>query len=133
MTEREMLESMAAPYGFWYMASPYTNYPNGKDAAFEAAVENASLLTRAEIVVFSPIIHSHPLVRLGHHHVWEYWRDFDYAFICASKGVIVCKLPTWETSRGVQEEMTYADKLMKPVIYMQPGVVPVEFAKGVAA
>ena len=49
---------------FWYLASPYSKYPEGTQAAFEMACWQAGLLIRAGVPVFSPIAHSHPHIRV---------------------------------------------------------------------
>ena len=50
---------------FWYLATPYNKYPYGMDAAFHLACENAALLIRHRVHVFSPIAHSHPIAMAG--------------------------------------------------------------------
>lgn len=114
--------------GYWYLATPFTAYPHGHEAAFRAACVQAGLLKRAGIVVFSPIVHSYPLVKYGGVTNTDYdsWRDFDEAMIAASVGLIVCKLAGWDISVGVRREIEFAGKIGKSVVYMEPGEVPAE-------
>jgi hypothetical protein len=44
----------------------------------------------------------------------------------AAKGIIVCQMEGWAESYGVQFEIEAFQKMCKPVLYMTPGVVPVE-------
>ena len=111
--------------GFFYLASPYSNYALGKDAAFNHVCEDAALLFAHGISVFCPIAHTHPIAEIGHlAGGYETWQHFDEAMMDASRGCIVCMLPGWDTSVGVTAEIAFFDKLHKPVIYMTPGVVP---------
>lgn len=111
---------------FWYLATPYTRFPGGPQAAYYAALEQTAILVKAGHVVFSPIVHCHPLVESGFlsDGAFEAWEKFDHAMIAASAGVIVCKLPTWNESRGIRAEIDICSKIGKPVVFMAPGIVP---------
>ena len=71
-------------------------------------------------IVFSPIAHSHPIavqceLPLG----WDFWHQFDKAFIDWCDALIVLKLPGWDTSVGVNAEIKIAEEMGKPVEYME--------------
>lgn len=111
---------------FHYLATPYSKYPDGHEAAYFAALEQTGLLIAAGHMVFSPIVHSHPLVVAGHVTGTDHlaWLKVNHTMIAASCGVIVCKLATWFQSHGIQDEIAYANQLRKPVVFMEPGIIP---------
>jgi len=111
---------------FHYLATPYSKYPQGREAAFQEACRQAGLLTNAGLIVFSPIAHSHPLVEQGgvDGHDFAAWERFDKAMIAASHGCIVCMMTGWNKSIGMAKEIALFKEARKPVIYMIPGQVP---------
>ncbi len=118
--------------GFWYLASPYTKYPEGEHAAFVAVAKQAALLLEAGVFAVSAITHSHPIYRakpsLGG--AWETWAELDRRMIHSSIGMIVCMLDTWEESKGIAAEIEFAQSISKPVVYMTPGKIPWLHADG---
>jgi hypothetical protein len=44
----------------------------------------------------------------------------------AEKGLIVCRLPCWQASKGVHFEIEHFRKLGRPIIYMMPDEVPAD-------
>jgi nucleoside 2-deoxyribosyltransferase len=113
---------------FWYLASPYSRFRDGREAAYKAACHAAAVLARAGVPVFSPIAHSHGIAENGGINPVDHsiWLPADRPFMDAAKGIIVLKLAGWQTSVGVNHEIGYFARDGKPVIYMEPGVVPQE-------
>lgn len=114
---------------YWYLATPYSKYPDGIDAAFIAACEQTALLIRAGIPVFCPIAHTHPVAINGNIDPYDHeiWIPADKPLMMgARKGLIFCKLPSWEISHGMNVERDFFEKVGRPVIEMVPGVVPHE-------
>ena len=113
--------------GFYYLATPYTKYPGGTEAAFTMACQQAALLLRAGIIVYSPIAHMHSVaVRGGMDTSYATpWLDFDAPLMDAAKGIIVCRMAGWKASLGVMHERETFQAAGKPIVYMEPGVVPV--------
>jgi Domain of unknown function (DUF1937) len=111
---------------FFYLATPYSKYPGGTEAAYIAACEQAALLIQRGVPVFCPIAHTHGVAVHGRIDPVDHdiWLPADRPFIRAAAGLIVCKLSGWETSFGVQHEIRDFDDQGKPVIYMEPGTVP---------
>jgi hypothetical protein len=62
--QAERIQKLEEPMKFWLLATPYTKYPHGQEAAFWLAVEHRGFLLRAGVPCFSPIVHSHPI---AHH------------------------------------------------------------------
>lgn len=119
------------PEGFFYLATPYSKYADGLDAAFTDAAQQAALLVRAGVPVFSPIAHSHPIAMQGGIDPLDHaiWLPADEPFMRAARGLIVCKLVGWKASYGVSVEIRAFRKAGKPVVYMDPGVVPAGLAE----
>ena len=102
----------------WYLATPYNKYPLGRVAAYKDAVRNASaVLDRGELV-YSPIAHSHPIHEVKPRDS-EVWMQIDRLLIPACHGLIVCKLPGWQESVGVCEEIENFQRRGRTVRYME--------------
>lgn len=112
---------------YWYLATPYRKYPNGLDIAFEHAKQQTVLLLDAGISVYSPIVHNHNLFEtIGRGHDYSFWLDIvDRPLMRGACGTIVCMLPTWDESTGVGREIQYFQSVDKPIVYMEPGLIPV--------
>jgi len=114
---------------FWYLATVYTSHPDGFERAFIEASENAALLVRHGLPIFCPIAHTHPmsvhggLPPTGH----DFWMRVDEPFVEAAHGLIVCKMPNWENSRGIAHEIKKFTAARKRVVWMRPGMIPGEF------
>lgn len=111
---------------FWYFATPYTNYPEGRETAFNLAAEQASLLMRHRVPIFCPITHTHPIAAhvpadIQNH---DFWMSVDRPFMRLAFGMIVCKLPGWKDSDGIAYETDFFKSRGKPVFYMQPDKLP---------
>lgn len=113
---------------YWYLASPYSKFPQGLDAAFRAVSENAALLVRNKIPVYSPIAHTHPIAIFGGMDPLDHsiWLPADEPFMRGARGLIVLRMATWEASYGIGEEIKEFRTADKPIIYMDPGRVPIE-------
>lgn len=111
---------------YWYLATPYSKYPHGKQAAFEEACRQAALLLKAGIHTFSPIAHSHPIAVAGNlplGHEFD-WLGFDMTFIQHARGMIIGEMEGWSESYGIGEELKEFRRLAKPIINMIPGRIP---------
>jgi hypothetical protein len=105
-----------------YLASPYSHpHPAVREQRFQAACRAAAALLRVGLVVFSPIIHTHPLVAHGLPTDWASWERIDREHLQRSDEVLVLTLAGWRESVGVQAEIRIANELGKPVGYLAPG------------
>jgi hypothetical protein len=113
---------------FWYLGSPYTKYPLGLEAAYQAALTARGLLVRAGIPSFSPIASTHNVaVACGIDPLdWHLWMADDRPFVDAASGLIVLMISGWEESTGLTEERRLFAEAGKPIVFMQPGIVPEE-------
>jgi hypothetical protein len=111
---------------YWYLATPYSKFPGGLDAAFRLACEAAGLLIRAGVPVHSPIAHTHPVAiacgmdPLDH----SIWLPADKPMMDAASGLIVLRAESWERSYGISVEIDEFRDAGKPILFMDPGVVP---------
>ena len=108
---------------FYYLATPYSSYEDGIQEAFLDACEQAALLIKAGIPVYSPVAHLHPIAIMGEIDPIDYQVDRPIKN-AATNGLIVCMLPGWETSTGVSKVIQYFTVRQRPVIYMVPDAVP---------
>jgi hypothetical protein len=101
-----------------YLASPYS-HPDGsvREARFRAACEKAAALLRAGTLVYSPIVHSHPLAALGLPGDWAFWAAHNQHMLGLCSALVVLQLPGWEQSRGIDAEVEMAQALRLPVRY----------------
>lgn len=111
--------------GYWYIASPYSKYHAGIDAAHDAIAFEVALLMKEGIAAYCPILHCHNLAKL-HSLPTDagFWQAFNHTMIEHSCGIIVVMLAGWRESSGVEDEITLAFNLSKPIVPMVPGVVP---------
>lgn len=110
----------------WYMASPYSKYRPGIEAAFVEASKQAAFLKNNGIDVFAPIPHSHPIAIHGGLDAYDYdlMLSWDKKFIDRCDGLIICMMDGYDISHGVKWEKEQFEKQGKPVYYMTPNEVP---------
>lgn len=103
-----------------YLAIPYTSL---QEISYKAANEVAAMLISQKICVFSPISHSHPIWEAGNGIVendHETWMAQDRNFVEWCDEVWVIELINHDglglifNSRGVQQEMEWAEEMNKP-------------------
>ena len=116
---------------FYYLATPYSSYPTGQHDAFRAACRQSGLLLDARIPTFSPVVYGHPMAMSADLDPLdqEMWMTMCRPFMQFSHGLIMCKLDTWERSKGMKEEHDAFVQAGKPIIWMNPGQIPPELLK----
>lgn len=104
--------------GYWYIASPYTKYPNGRQAAADDATMAGAWLVRRGVHVFVPITHSHPISQFLPRELdtLQTWMDQDHPLMACAVGLCVVKMPTWDESTGIAEEIKTFEQAGKPVV-----------------
>ena len=113
--------SVDNPEKFWYLATPYGKYKEGRhNLAYLDAARMLALLEDNDIFVFCPITHYH----LASYHTknyahddGEHWNTKCLNWVRLSKGLIVCMMEGWEESEGIKKEIELANKLNLPVYY----------------
>lgn len=105
---------------YWYLASPYSKYPAGLEAAFRDICKAAGYLINNKVPIFCPIAHSHPISMHGNLDALDHdvWLPADKPFFEGASGIIVCKMDTWEKSYGINYEIEAFRQLGKPIWYM---------------
>lgn len=105
-----------------YLASPYSDPdPAVMESRFDAACRKAGELMNAGHVVYSPIVHCHPIaVRVGLPRDWTFWERFDREMLSRATSFQILCLPGWGTSKGVKAEQAIAVDLGLTVTRVQP-------------
>jgi len=103
-----------------YLVSPYS-HPDAlvREARFDAACRATADLVRADRVVFSPIVHGHPLVRYGLPTDWSFWQRFDLEHLRRCDEVLLLQVDGWRESEGVGAEMELAAGMGKQVEFVR--------------
>ena len=105
--------------GLWYLASPYSKYPAGREQAFRDVSRVALELIERGVNVFAPIAHSHPIETAGTAtQSPDFWLKLDEQFMKNCVGMIVACLPGWEASYGVNYELRHFAEAEKPIILL---------------
>jgi hypothetical protein len=103
-----------------YLAVPYSHFNREVvELRFKAVNKVAAKLMAGGAFVFSPISHTHPIAKEGLPKGWDYWEPYDRLMISKCDMMMVLKLPGWEDSVGVTEEILIAMELKIPVIYIE--------------
>lgn len=107
---------------YWYIGSPYSRYAEGLEPAFVAACRIMGRLIKAGVPVFSPIAHTHYISIHGGMDPLDHsiWMPADEPMMRAAHGLIVVKLPGWDSSYGLSIEIEAFGKAQKPVLYLDP-------------
>ncbi|EJW12749.1 hypothetical protein A33M_1719 [Rhodovulum sp. PH10] len=132
----ESVPPFGAPYGcrLVYLATPYTRYPDGMIAAFEAAADLAGRLVRRGVCVYSPIAHSHPLAVHGGAPATDHemWMRQDAPMLAAADALYVAHLPGWDCSQGVAHEIAVCEAAGKPIYDLDPVTLEVRLRGAIA-
>jgi hypothetical protein len=105
-----------------YLASPYTDKdPTVMEQRFDQMCRIAGYYMRQGTVVYSPIVHCHPIaIRVDLPRDWAFWQRFDEESVKMAGAVHVIQLPGWEKSKGVAAEVEVAKLAGIPVFYVDP-------------
>lgn len=124
-----------AAFPLVYLATPYTKYEPGIEAAFMDAAALAAKLLKHGVKVYSPISHCHPMSQYGgidpkDHSIWLPYQE---AMMRVCDAVLVAQLRGWRESYGVAHEIAFFEDQRKPILYldtvlMRVATVPMEIA-----
>lgn len=128
MIKFDLEHARLAP-GFWYLATPYSNYAAGHAVAAEHASIVAGELIRNGVILFAAIAHGHAInaavarrgVEVGTD--WATWRALNETMMRAAYGMLLGGLPGWEKSEGVLAERAHFEREGKPVLLLNLGGV----------
>lgn len=111
--------------GFWYLATPYAEFPGGHDAAWKFATKQAALCLEAGVRVFTPIGHTHPIaIQMKADPGHDFWLELDEHVMDAADGLIVVEAEGWERSLGIAREIGFFRGRRKSIVYMAPDIPP---------
>jgi hypothetical protein len=104
-----------------YLAVPYSHTDsNVKELRFHAANKKGAELMKQGLMVFSPISHSHPMsIDAELPGDWEFWEQFDRAYLSCCHKLFVLMIDGWKTSTGVQAEIKIALEMGLPIEYIE--------------
>jgi hypothetical protein len=113
-----MADSKASNAVIIYLAGPYSNNAPAdrsrkssaekRIARFNAITEAARYLIERGSIVYSPLTMTHPIdVRMKQDPGSAFWVAFDEAFMAHCERLIVLKLPGWDASSGVANEIKF--------------------------
>lgn len=107
---------------FIYIASPYTDQnPDVCAERFRMVSEFTADMINIGYVVYSPIAHSHPLaIKYDLPEDSESWRHQNYGMLAKASELWVLKLQGFDTSKGVTDEVKFAEMCNIPVLYKMP-------------
>lgn len=113
-----MVKSMAK---LIYLASPYSAYKDGKEAAFQEVCAKAAELMLQGHKVFCPIAHSHPIEwwGMGENQTGDFWLEQDFAVLQHCDEMWVYQMPGWENSYGIEQEISFAQDYGIPILYIK--------------
>lgn len=114
----QQVKDAATPRPFlWYIATPYSAAPDGKEVAHRLAYMALRELWRRGVRAFCPIAHSHSAgLDLPQDH--EFWMTVDRPFMDRCDGLLVFRHAGWKESRGVTEEIQTFSRAGKPVEFV---------------
>jgi nucleoside 2-deoxyribosyltransferase len=105
-----------------YLSSPYTRFPHGTVAAWQAACRIAGRLIKSGQNIYSPIAHLHPIIRyaaleaLDH----EFWINYDRSMMERCDVLIVAHMDGWDQSKGIAIEVATFEAAGKPIFDLDP-------------
>ena len=106
--------------GYWYLASPYSNYEQGLDKANEHVCQVAASLIAEGLPIYCPIAHTHSIAMHGNLDpcMHDQWLSLDKCFEKHAAGIIVVQMPGWEKSFGVSQEIRWFRESGRPVLLL---------------
>ena len=98
-----------------YLSSPYSDpAAEVREQRFQAACRATAALLRAGDLVFSPIVHSHPLAPFLAERSHAWWMSADERYLRKCDSLYVLTIDGWDRSRGVEMEMRWAAAAKMP-------------------
>jgi hypothetical protein len=103
-----------------YLSAPYSHPEESvrEERLYLVNVVVREMLTQG-LLVYSPLTHNIPIKKMGFRGGFEAWKKLDLAMLERCNTLTVLKIPGWEISRGVQEEITHAKSLNMPIEEME--------------
>ena len=108
-----------------YLISPYSHEDECvRVGRYDEAVSATARLIKKGYIVFSPIVHCHPLsLRYNLPGDHKFWEAYNQTFIEWAEVGIVLDISGWQASLGVAAEIRSFNELRKPVCYNSSGLI----------
>ena len=109
-----------------YLACPYAHAEREiMKYRYDTANRAAAKLMDAGIVVFSPLSHSVPIAEILGDRPHEFWMKMDLPLLHLCDEILVLRLPGWQNSLGVIDEMFAAMADRKPITLIEEADIDV--------
>lgn len=118
--------------GFIYLASPYSHpAPMQRRARYLAVRDVMSLLFKSGVPVFSPIVHMHEAYVAGllHEGASEAYREWNRTCMRGAACLVVLGLEGWGSSRGIADELRFAEEFDIPSCFISTRETPEQWQK----
>lgn len=108
--------------GLAYLASPYSLFEGGIDAAHSAVCKIAAHLIMGGAAIYCPIAASHEIARIGNLDPLDHklWMPFNQKFMIVCDTLIVANMEGWRDSYGIGEEVKFFTAAGKPIYDLDP-------------
>jgi hypothetical protein len=122
-------DSSLKELGHVYLASPYSNFPQGHDEAHRQVCVLAGELRQRGVDVYSPIAESHPIAvhckvdKLDH----AFWMRSCMKAMTRAQALLVADMEGWQVSKGVKMEIAFFKSAKLPVLIINPETLDVEY------
>jgi len=105
-----------------YLATPYSRYPHGPVAAWQAACRLAGRLIKTGMHVYSPIAHCHPIARYGGLDSLDHdlWMPLDHIMTERCDVLLAAHMEGWDVSKGIAIEIAAFEAGGKPIFDLDP-------------
>jgi len=102
-----------------YLGAPYS-HPDEKVRKFrlDSTSKLASRLFNQGRFVYSPLTHNISLSYFGNETTFETWGTFDLEMLSRCDELLVYKLPGWQESKGLLNEINFAKEHNIPITYI---------------
>lgn len=110
--------------GYWYLASPFTNYPDGHEQAWlDISRVRGELMQQYGIWGYSPICETYGAVaqlKMPVDHV--FWQGDNESKMIPAVGIIMVKLESWEGSNGMARERKWfeVNRGLESIVWLDP-------------
>jgi hypothetical protein len=104
-----------------FVSSPYTHAdPEKMEENYRTVSFYSSKLCSEGVVAISPILYGHTAVKFHPMPTdWDFWKNFCLTILDKCVEIHVLKMPGWELSKGMKEEMEFARKRNIKITYIE--------------
>lgn len=116
---------------FIYLASPYTHDdPRVMQRRHDAVFAAVRRLRTPDMIIFSPIVASHPYTLVDGPGKWETWAVEDRHALLSRDALWIYTLPGWYESKGINAEKLIAHEAKMTVCHVAPTFNEMKILRG---